>query len=163
MNQDASFDRTALSDLVAREATLLDDGRWNEWLALFGEDGLYWVPVLGRLSRAGAPTSSSAPLQDRLALQARVAQLSERAEQAQHPAGQHVLQDSRLEYMDAEAGSAALRTPFLYMEGWGAQRLMLAGSFRHLFQRTAQGPRIAIKRVDLLGGVHHLPAVQRII
>lgn len=28
-----------------REARLLDDGRFNDWLDLYGDECLYWVPV----------------------------------------------------------------------------------------------------------------------
>ena len=27
------------------EARLLDERRWEEWLALFAKDGWYWVPI----------------------------------------------------------------------------------------------------------------------
>ncbi|MCG2622588.1 aromatic-ring-hydroxylating dioxygenase subunit beta [Arthrobacter sp. I2-34] len=30
---------------LAREARLIDEGRFNDWLELFGPDCLYWVPI----------------------------------------------------------------------------------------------------------------------
>jgi len=35
------------AELVAHEARLLDERRHDEWLALFTEDGRYWVPLQG--------------------------------------------------------------------------------------------------------------------
>ncbi len=32
------------SDLICREATLLDRRRWDDWIALYTEDAVYWVP-----------------------------------------------------------------------------------------------------------------------
>ncbi len=32
------------SAFLAREARLLDDGRYRDWLALFADDCIYWVP-----------------------------------------------------------------------------------------------------------------------
>lgn len=32
-------------DFVQHEACLLDDGRYEDWIELFPEDGLYWVPI----------------------------------------------------------------------------------------------------------------------
>jgi 3-phenylpropionate/cinnamic acid dioxygenase small subunit len=32
-------------DLVALEAQLLDEQRWSEWLALYCEDAVFWVPT----------------------------------------------------------------------------------------------------------------------
>ena len=34
-----------LVDFVYREARLLDEMRYDEWLALFTEDGYYWMPA----------------------------------------------------------------------------------------------------------------------
>ena len=49
MTEGRNFDEAALfragADLVAREAVLLDERRWDEWLALFTEDCEYWMPT----------------------------------------------------------------------------------------------------------------------
>jgi benzoate/toluate 1,2-dioxygenase subunit beta len=36
--------RAEVTDLVYREAMLLDRRRWEDWLALYTEDAVYWVP-----------------------------------------------------------------------------------------------------------------------
>jgi 3-phenylpropionate/cinnamic acid dioxygenase small subunit len=33
-----------VGELIAREATLLDRRRWDEWIDLYTEDAVYWVP-----------------------------------------------------------------------------------------------------------------------
>src|SRR3546814_12914445 len=33
------------SDFLAREAWLLDTRAWNDWLALYAEDAVFWVPT----------------------------------------------------------------------------------------------------------------------
>ena len=38
--------RAELEAFVLQEARLLDERRFAEWLALFAEDGVYWVPTL---------------------------------------------------------------------------------------------------------------------
>lgn len=43
MNNDARA--RSVADLLSLEATLLDERRWDEWLALFCEDVEYWVPA----------------------------------------------------------------------------------------------------------------------
>src|SRR5882724_11310291 len=35
----------ALMDFVVREARLIDQHRFEEWLDLFADDGFYWMPV----------------------------------------------------------------------------------------------------------------------
>jgi len=32
-------------DLLYREAALLDEGAWDEWLALYTEDAVFWMPA----------------------------------------------------------------------------------------------------------------------
>ena len=158
------FTDIGLCNFVAREAALLDDERWEDWLALFTEDGRYWVPLLGR-AQADPHSHNSIAYEDRLMLQLRVDRLKDPRAHSQHPASrcQHVLQISRVEQLDAQAGSAILRTPFFYVEARGEQQLMLAGSYQHLLARTPEGPRIQLKRVDLLGAERALPAVQLFI
>ena len=34
-----------LIDFVIREARLIDQQRFEEWLDLFAEDGIYWMPL----------------------------------------------------------------------------------------------------------------------
>jgi 3-phenylpropionate/cinnamic acid dioxygenase small subunit len=45
----ANFDAEALradaAELVRTEAILLDEARWDEWLALYSEDCVFWVPA----------------------------------------------------------------------------------------------------------------------
>ncbi len=36
--------RTEVADLICREATLLDRREWYDWIDLFTEDAVYWVP-----------------------------------------------------------------------------------------------------------------------
>ena len=34
-----------LADFVIREARMLDEQQYEEWLELFTEDGIYWMPL----------------------------------------------------------------------------------------------------------------------
>ena len=155
---------TTPEDFVAAEAALLDAGRFDDWLALFTEDGHYWVPLQGA-AQADPYSHNSIAYEDRLLLQLRIERLKNPRAPSQHPASrcQHVLQRSRIESDDAAGGELVLRTPFLYVEARGEQQLMLAGSYRHLLVRTASGWAIRQKRVDLLNAGQALPAIQLFI
>lgn len=155
---------TTPEDFVAAEAALLDAGRFDDWLALFAEDGHYWVPLQGA-AQADPHSHNSIAYEDRLLLQLRIERLKNPRAHSQHPASrcQHVLQRSRIESDDAAGGELVLRTPFLYVEARGEQQLMLAGSYRHLLVRTASGWAIRQKRVDLLTAGQALPAIQLFI
>ncbi|MDM0070722.1 aromatic-ring-hydroxylating dioxygenase subunit beta [Variovorax sp. J31P207] len=155
---------TTPEDFVAAEAALLDAGRFDDWLALFTEDGHYWVPLQGA-AQADPFSHNSIAYEDRLLLELRIERLKNPRAHSQHPASrcQHVLQRSRIESDDAEGRELVLRTPFLYVEARGEQQLMLAGSYRHLLVRTASGWAIRQKRVDLLNAGQALPAIQLFI
>ena len=161
---DPGFSELALCSFVAHEAALLDEGHYDEWLALFANDGRYWVPLLGRY-QSDPDTHNSLAFEDPLMLQLRIERLKDPRAHSQHPPSrcQHVLQNSRVERIEPQIGSATLRTPFLYIEARGEQQLMLAGSYHHVLVRTAKGIRIQQKRVDLLGAERALPAVQLFI
>ena len=52
--------RRTQSTFVAREAALLDAGRFDDWLALFADDGRYWVPLQGA-AQADPPRTTPSP------------------------------------------------------------------------------------------------------
>ena len=149
-------------DVVANEAALLDERRLDEWLALFAEDGHYWVPLLGA-AQADPFSHNSLAYEDRLLLQLRVERLKNPRAHSQHPAShsQHVLQPSRIEHESAD--EVRLRTPFLYVEARGEDQVLLSGTARHHLVRTPAGWRIREKRVDLLNAARALPAIQLFI
>ena len=146
-------------DFVAHEAALLDERRLDEWLALFAEDGHYWVPLLGA-AQADPFSHNSLAYEDRLLLQLRVDRLKNPRAHSQHPASrcQHVLQTSTVTLDEPER--CELRTPFVYIESRGERQLMLAGTCSHRLARVGGAWRIRLKRVDLLDAGAPLPAIQ---
>ena len=158
---DAALERE-LADLVVHEAALLDAGRHDEWLALFADDGRYWVPLLGA-AQADPVAHQSLAYEDKLLLALRIERLKNPRAHSLHPPSrcQHVLQRPVVE--PAEAGGDSthrLRTPFVYVEARGEHELTLAGTCRHLLARIDGAWKIREKRVDLLQPGRALPALQ---
>lgn len=155
------MDERDLFNFVAREARLLDERRWDEWLALFTDDGRYWVPLAGAEQRDDGAYNSLAD-EDRLLLALRVERLKNPRAHSEHPPTrcQHVLQPSALVSGGASAGRYELRTPFIYVESRGERQIMLAGSYRHHLVPVAGDLRIRLKRVDLHDAGAPLPAIQ---
>lgn len=149
-------------DFAAHEAALLDERRLDDWLALFAEDGNYWVPLLGA-AQADPFSHNSLAYEDRLLLQLRVDRLKNPRAHSQHPAShsQHVLQPSRIEH--ESAGEVRLRTPFIYIEARGESQVLLAGTACHHLVRASRGWSIREKRIDLLDAARALPAIQLFI
>lgn len=148
-------------DFVAHEARLVDEQRFDDWLALFAEDGRYWVPLAGAAQAEGERYNALAD-EDRLLLALRVQRLKNPKAHSQHPRSrcQHVLQPSQVVSEDTSAGTCELRTPFLYIESRGARQLQLAGTATHRLVRAGDAWRIRMKRVDLLDAGEPLPAIQ---
>jgi 3-phenylpropionate/cinnamic acid dioxygenase small subunit len=146
-------------DFIAHEAALLDERRYDEWLALFADDGRYWVPLQGAAQAEDAPHNALAD-EDRLLLQLRIDRLKNPRAHSQHPASrcQHVLQASTVTHADDQR--CELRTPFLYIEVRGERHVTLAGRFVHRLVKVGSDWRIRLKRVDLLDAGAPLPAIQ---
>ena len=156
-----AINEAELQAFIYHEARLLDERRWDEWLALFTEDGRYWVPLQGA-AQADDGTHNSIADENRLLLSLRVERLKNPRAHSQHPAShcQHVLQQPALERGEPRAGPYELRTPFVYTEARGAQQVVLTGCYRHRLVSVGGGLRIRLKRVDLLNPGAALPAVQ---
>ncbi|HKW83596.1 MAG TPA: aromatic-ring-hydroxylating dioxygenase subunit beta [Burkholderiaceae bacterium] len=151
-----------LFDFVAHEARLIDARRFDEWLALFADNGRYWIPLQGEAQAEGAAHNALAD-EDRLLLALRIERLKNPRAHSQHPPSrcQHILQQPTLVQADDGAGRFELRTPFMYVEARGERQLTLSGTARHRLVRDAgQALRIELKRVDLLNADVPLPAIQ---
>lgn len=148
-----------LQDFIFDEARLLDEADFDPWLALFADDGRYWVPLKGR---AQTETERHNAIADEspLLLRLRVARLrGERAHSQQVPSQcQHVLQLPRL--LSSDAGLHTLHTPFSYAESRGEDLVVLHGHYVHRLRETPEGLRIVLKRVNLVNAHSRLPMIQ---
>jgi 3-phenylpropionate/cinnamic acid dioxygenase small subunit len=150
-----------LQAFVYHEARLLDERRFDEWLALFTPDGRYWVPLNGS-AQVDDGLSNSIADEDYLLLSLRIERLKNPRAHSQHPAsnGQHVLQQASLEHSDPQAGRYELRSPFVYTEAHGADQIVLSGHYYHRLLVDEGRLRIQLKRVNLLNSGAPLSAVQ---
>lgn len=149
----------ALAALVYAEARYLDERRWDDWLGLFAEECLYWLPLSPAIDDPRRGQALAA--EDRLLLSVRVARLKEgKAPSLQPmPACQHVLQAPSIEVADASANRYVTRTPFLYAEIRAGQTTLLAGVATHRMRIESGHLRIAEKRVDLADAGGPVPSI----
>jgi len=147
-----------LVEFVYHEARLIDEKRFAEWLDLFTEDGLYYMPLTrdqpdGRLH-------TSLYYEDRLLLKVRIERLSHpnAFSQSEPSWCQHVLQAPRIE--SRSESLVVLRTPYVYAESQGdRQDIYLAVAWHHLCLR--EGPlKMKMKKIDLLNRGAALPSIQ---
>ena len=149
-----------LIDFVLREARLIDQGRYEEWLELFAEDGVYWMPLAP--GQTDARLHASLMHEDKLLLQVRIERLRGARTYSQQPASRshHLLQAPTVESRDEAAGVYTTRCAFHYVETRRDEQQLHAGWATHTLVATPTGLRIRLKRVDLLHADEPLPAVE---
>ena len=144
-----------LIDFVLDEAALLDEQRWGDWLALFTEDGHYWMPLAH--GQTDPLLHASLLYEDRLLLQVRIERLRGTRTFSQQPASRchHLLQTPRVTARDDAAGTYTCRTAFHYIETRQDEQTLYAGWASHelVWLGDGQGDgalRMRLKRVDLV-------------
>jgi 3-phenylpropionate/cinnamic acid dioxygenase small subunit len=153
-------DAQDLLRFVVREARLLDEGRYDEWLELFAEDGHYWVPLVH--GQTDPVLHNSLAYEDTLLLRLRVERLKSPRAFSQQPPSRchHVLQLPEVDRLDHAANTYGTRTPLLYSETRADNTLRLAATVFHTLSVIDGALRIRLKRVDLLECETALPSVQ---
>jgi ethylbenzene dioxygenase beta subunit len=93
--------------LLYREARLLDERRYAEWLELFTEDGLYWLPIHANGGEADPRTAISIVHDDAERRGERVFRALETPVLDQNPPSRTVHLVSNVEVEPGEAGDGA--------------------------------------------------------
>ena len=152
--------REELIDFVYQEAELLDERRFEQWLALFADDGRYWIPA--QAGQTDARGHVSLLLEDKLLLKARIERLGGERTFSQQPEsrGQHVLQRPAVTAIDHTKREYRLRTRYVYVETRGDLQHVFACTAAHLLIATDNGLKISEKRVDILNADSPLPMIQ---
>ena len=149
-----------LIEFVLHEARLLDELRFDDWLALFADDGFYWMPL--ERGQTDARLHSSLMYEDKMLLQVRIARLQGARTFSQQPASRchHLLQQPSVESRDEAAGVYLTRTAFHYVETRKDEQTLFAGWATHTLVGEAGALRIRLKRVDLINCDAALGSIQ---
>jgi 3-phenylpropionate/cinnamic acid dioxygenase small subunit len=145
----APLTRAEAEAFLYREARLMDERQFEDWLALFDAECRYLVP--GDPGDGGGPAIVD---DDRPTLEDRIARLRSPATHAQSPPSRtlHVVANVEVEPARAEGEARVHSTGVICETRLGATR-WLAARCLHVLRRAADGSwRIALKRVQLLDG-----------
>lgn len=142
--------RDDIIDFIYEEARMLDEGRFTEWLALWLEDGHYWMPLDYKQTDPDLVTSLL--YEDNFMLRLRVERLNGERTFSQKPKSRchHVIQRPFIDAFDAEAGQFVTNTSMHYVETRLDEQFLLALVAEHELRLVDGKLRIANKRVDLL-------------
>ncbi len=141
--------REELEAFVYAEAELLDDGRFEEWLDLFADDGVYWVPAVP--GQEDPLNTISIFYEDKDIMAIRIRRMSHPANVAQSPFPRtsHVVGRIRVEGADNGIYDVSSRIQVVeYREGDGQR--VFAGKCCHTLRREGDNLKIVLKRVDLV-------------
>lgn len=152
--------RDDLVALVYEEARLIDEKRFDQWLALFADDGHYWIPLVP--SQQDGIDHASLMYEDRLLLQLRIERMrNPRAFSLQpEPRCLHVLQCPEIVAMAHHENTYLTRTRYIYVETAGETQQVYACTAEHTLSQQDGRLKIRQKRVDLLNCDAALPSVQ---
>jgi 3-phenylpropionate/cinnamic acid dioxygenase small subunit len=136
-------------DFLVHEARLLDEARFDEWLALFTEDARYWVP--SEPDQASPHDTVSLMYDDRRLLETRVRRLASPQIYSQEPRSRTSRIVTNVSLADAGAnGGSLVRSKFVLIEYRREQQRLFGGTYFHRLVLSDGTIRIAMKRVDLV-------------
>jgi 3-phenylpropionate/cinnamic acid dioxygenase small subunit len=136
--------------LVYREAELLDEWRLAEWLELWSDEALYWIPAGHAPELVDPQRQVSIAYDDRQRLEERVARLESGLAHAQDPRSRVVRLLSNVRVRSVDESSAELRCNVALFESRLGREQTLAGVVDHLLVRNEGGWRIRSKKVSLV-------------
>ena len=143
-----SITRDQVIDFIYDEARMLDEGRYDDWLALWLPDGHYWMPL--DYQQTDPVNMTSLMYEDMFMLKLRVERLNGARTFSQKPKSRchHVIQRPFVDVLEAEASQT---TTFMhYVETRLDEQQLLALTVKHDLQVVEGALRIAGKRVDIL-------------
>ncbi|TNE39385.1 MAG: phenylpropionate dioxygenase [Sphingomonadales bacterium] len=139
-----------LVDFVYAEARMLDERRFEEWLTLFAEDGIYWMPL--HHDEPNPKLVTTLFHEDLLLLKTRVLRLMGERTFSQQPASRchHLLQAPMVDRFDPDAGEFSTWASFLYTETRADEKLFYTGWVMHDLVLIGGELRIKQKKVQLI-------------
>ena len=145
-----SVDRAELEAFLIHEALLLDQRRFGEWMALFAEDGTYWVPAVP--GQQSPLDQASLFYDDRELMRTRVERLEHPRIHVQTPPSRtaHLVGSVVIEAEDAGNGECVVGSTVIMVEYRDEQQRLFAGRQHHRLRREGTSWRIVQKRVDLI-------------
>jgi benzoate/toluate 1,2-dioxygenase beta subunit len=149
MAVDNLSERDQFRILVEKEARLLDQLRFDEWLAMYSPECIYWVPGT---PEAGDPRREIAiSFDDRRRMEDRIYRLRTGYAWSQAPKSRTVRMISNVEtFSTGQSSVRMVRSNFLISEFRVDGTRFLSGWCGHRFVRTAHRWEIQVRQVNLI-------------
>lgn len=141
--------------ILYREARLLDQGEWTEWVAMYREDAVYWVPAwLDEYQTTSDPATQVSLVyhDNRRGLEERIARIESRKSITALPLPRTVHQISNLEAEENEPGQISCHSVFSVhvYDPRVAKEHVRHGRYQHTLIRESGEWKIARKVITLV-------------
>ena len=138
----------AAEQFLFHQSELLDSRKWQDWIDLFADDGIYWMPP-----DASYKTWDGQPAifaEDKNLMTVRMNRVLHPDAWSQRPlwGTNHVVSNVIIEE-ESPNGDVTTRSRFHMMELRRDDVRHFAGAYRHHLKKTADGYRIQLQRVDM--------------
>ena len=142
--------RDDIIDFIYQEARMLDEGRYDEWLSLWLERGIYWMPL--DYKQSDPINATSLLYEDHFMLRLRVERLNGARTFSQRPKSRchHVLQRPFVDIFEPSEGRFQTNTSMHYVETRLDEQILLALTVTHDLKIEEGKLKIAGKKVELL-------------
>lgn len=152
---------SAIEKFVFREARLLDEHRYEEWLSLWSDDGVYWIPC--QHTDSDPLRQVSIIYDNRAKLSDRIARFISGAVLAQDPKSQIRRVISNIEIERNDGHDIAVASNFILVEARGGQQYVWCGRTIHGLREAGDQLKIARKKVLLVNSDQEMPVLQFLI
>lgn len=140
--------RLEVENFLYHEARLIDEGRLEEWLALFTPDARYWIPA--NRDTIDPLREVSIIYDDRQRMEERVWRIQSGLAYAQEPRSRTRHLITNVEVMEAQDELVKVSSNFVLYELRRGKQTAFAGRYEHHLRRGEGGWQIAFKKVELL-------------
>lgn len=158
-----AVDPRVIEQFLFQEAMYLDRGLWDEWLDLFTDDGLYWVPAAP--DQEDPYNHVSLYFEDKILRQMRVQRMRHEQAFSMHSPvrGSRILGNVLVEEHDETTGACRVSSAFHLLELQFGEQHVYGGSYTHELVPVGDSYKIKLKRVDLINCDQPLEIMQAFI
>ena len=153
--------KSEFENFIFREARLADEGNYEEWLSLWTEDAVYWVPCGD--GDTDPTRSVSLIYDDRARLADRVARLASGAVLAQDRTLKIRRLISNFEIEEAGGMETKVESNFIIVEVRGLSQYMWCGRSVHILRKLGEELKIARKTVFLVNADQEMPSLHFLV
>ena len=150
-----------VEEFLYREARLVDEHRYDEWLSLWSDDGVYWIPC--RHEDTDPSRQVSIIYDNRAKLGDRIARFKSGAVLAQDPPSRMRRLISNIEVEPEAENQLTAASNFILVEARAGQQQVWCGRSFHTLRIAGEALKIARKKVLLVNSEQEMPSLQFLI